>query len=114
MGYDQSTYLFYGVEIEAPGWEKLESLPSGDISWLETGSMATGEYEHTYIFFPEFHRTVAEGRYVMYDAINVSELVNSMDQLFQMNLGIKLREYAKAHNLKVIGIPGYIVASSGG
>ena len=83
MGYDQSSHLFYGMEVsigDMPWWEFTESS-DGDVFGYMTGSSATGEMQKYYLVMRPSMRMITEGKYEMTEAISIKQWENElMDQ----------------------------------
>lgn len=114
MGYNQTTNLFYGVELEWTDGPDLYyyDLPQGSVWVHESGDSSTGTNNRYWVVAQASWINLSSGTYETYDAVNVTDLTwEKGKEIKQWTKDIE--EYVKDHNLTTKGLRGWIAAASG-
>ena len=110
MGYYSSAFVFFGVEIERPSNDKMDSFHSlnGEIIGIRTGCMATGEHERYWLAINESYSVVLEDKSDIRDAVKITGA--KLKHSWYPTLGRESKEWTQ----KPDSFPSWVVASSGG
>lgn len=115
MGYEISTLIFYGREIEFPGWEKIEEL---EVTIDGHFVMSTGNEEDQKFFAVRADSTkeIADKHCIYNQTINMTVLVENTNYSFPYNGKTEVYDYIYNHALSTtpLGICGWHVGARGG